>query len=250
MSVLVVPETEREVADSIYGVGANLKLPGYEPCSFAAEAPLARGDCAELVVTLIPSAVGLGSVKIHFTNFPTITEKDLRTFATSRLFGVVILNDRRGSSFTIAVRLDCGGEVALDEVPAGTYRVWFRDTFEFLRSPALGEELTHEVLAGSESSLTFDLPPHGQIVLFSDDGAAPRGLPLGLGLSCLRDGQVIEARQTPYFTHLPGALFFLPEGVYRLESRSCRLGPEQVGDLRVHVVQGERIALPVFRTGR
>ncbi|HUR27830.1 MAG TPA: hypothetical protein VM509_06570, partial [Planctomycetota bacterium] len=182
MSVIVTPETEREVADSISGVGANLRLPGYEPRPFEAEAPLARGECAEHEVTLVPSASGLGSIRIHLANFPKITAADLRTFATSRLFGVVVLNDRIGSSYAISVQLDCGGEVALDAIPAGTYRVWFRDTFGFFQTPKLGQESTQEIIAGQEAELSFELPPHGQVVLFSDDGVEPRGPPLGFDL--------------------------------------------------------------------
>ena len=247
--VLSMQDVESELVDSISGVGASLKLPGYELCYFDGEAPLARGACVEHEVTLTPSASGFGSIKIRFNNFPTISETDLRTFATTPLLGVVVLAAPAGASYAIEVKHDCAGVVAVDGVPAGNYRVWFRDTFEFFRSPEPGQESTHEVTAGHETELFFDLPPHGQIVLFTDDGVGPRGRSPSIELARTSEGSVVKAKYTPYFAHLPGALYFLPTGEYRIKSSSGLLGPERLGELRVEVASGKRIAVLASRTG-
>ncbi|HTF89370.1 MAG TPA: hypothetical protein VK843_13240 [Planctomycetota bacterium] len=249
MAVLVTPETEREVVDSISGVGASLKLPGYEPCQFEAEAPLARGECAEHDVTLFPSASGFGSLKIHFTNFPAITETDLQTFSSSRLFGVVMLGNTTGSPYSIAVRLDCGGEVSLDGVPAGRYRVWFRDTFALFSSQVVGQEPVHEVIADSETELALEVPPHGQLVFYTNDGVGPRQPPLGFQLAHLRGEKFVPARGTAYFPHLPSALFFLPVGRYQIKSLSALFGPDRLGELQVDIASGQRLTLAVCRPG-
>ncbi len=247
--VLSMQDVESELVDSIRGVGASLKLPGYEPCEFEGEAPLARGTCVEHEVALIPSASGFGSIKIRFNNFPTITETDLRTFATTPLLGVVVLGTPAGASYAIEVKHDCAGVVAVDGVPAGTYRVWFRDTFEFFRSAELGRESTHEVTAGRATELFFDLPPHGQIVLFTDDGVGPRGRSPSIELARTSEGSVVKAKYTPYFAHLPGALFFVPTGEYRIKSSSGLLGPERLGELRVDVASGKRTLVSASRSG-
>ena len=249
MPVLSMQDTESELVDSISGVGASLKLPGYEPCVFEGEAPLARGACVEHEVTLIPSASGFGWIKIRFNNFPTITETDLRTFATTPLLGVVVLTTADGASYAIEVKHDCAGVVAVDGVPAGTYRVWFRDTFEFFRSAELGQESTHEVTAGRATELAFDLPPHGQVVLYTDDGVGPRGRSPSIEIARMSEGSPVKSKYTPYLAHLPGALFFLPTGEYRIKSSSGLLGPERLGELRVDVASGKRIAVLSSRTG-
>jgi len=247
--ILVGVSATSAVADRHGPVGGRLKIPGYDPVSFEGWAEIVSDlPTPPIVVPVTASSSGWGSILIRIANHPAPFPPGLKRVAQPNLIGVFMLEPGTKEPMAIAVRGSAAEEIVVGGVPSGTYRGWFRDTFEFFRYPYRGHELHVSVLDNSRTTIDIELPPHGSLILASPDRSTLGGPPVSCELSFEVDGEWIDAMRTAAFPYTPAGVRFMPIGHYRAslyanESYSYVFVESRGQSIEFEIIEGQRTVL-------